>query len=133
MPKSPKARQKPTGGAGLSAILQRFFEHQLLLKLYHFQTKHYGAHKASDAYLAKFVANLDRFFEVAQGLYGTVQAKQLPLRLNALTDATVDAHLQQFARYLGALDVAKSNADLAAIRDEMLADVNQLRYLLLFK
>ena len=47
-----------------------FFEHQLTIKMFHFQTKKYGAHKAADKYLVKYQANLDRYMEVYQGEKG---------------------------------------------------------------
>src|SRR5271170_3763321 len=53
-------------------ILPWFFRHQIYIKMFHFQTKKYGAHKASDSYLEKFSANMDRFVETMQGVTGQV-------------------------------------------------------------
>lgn len=103
------------------------------MKMYHFQTEHYGAHKASDAYLAKFLANLDRFMEAAQGQQGTTTLKKVSVDAKTLNDKSITTHLRGFANYLRNLTLARRNADLAAIRDEMLADVNQFSYLLTFQ
>lgn len=35
--------------------------------MFHFQTKNYGAHKASDKYPEKFAVNFDRYVEVVHG------------------------------------------------------------------
>ena len=35
-------------------LLEQFFNHRTMIKMLHFQTKMYGAHKALDVYLTKF-------------------------------------------------------------------------------
>jgi hypothetical protein len=119
----------PLSETQLNALLRKFFEHALLIKLFHFQTERWGAHKASDDYYGKFQAKLDRFMEVAQGEVGTVTVKHMPLQLETLTDSTIDAYLGSFARVLEGI---KNSSALRAIRDEMLADLYQFRYLLTF-
>jgi len=118
----------------LNKLLEVFFAHQIKLKMYHFQTKNYGAHKASDKYLEKFDANFDRFMEVAQGLYSKVTNTNLNFNIKMVTDSTINQEIENFANVLNN-DVSfyKQNSDLLAIRDEMLADVNQLKYLLTFE
>jgi len=124
----------PSTPFSLDSLLLRFFEHQTMVKLYHFQTKRYGAHKAADAYYAKFLANLDRFMEVAQGIYGTVGISNWKLDDTAVTDADVDKRLKEFAKLLVQLNAPfAEHQALLSVRDEMLADVNQLRYLLTFQ
>ncbi len=118
----------------LNALLQRFFNHQLKIKMLHFQTKYYGAHKALDKYHGKFLLNLDRFMEAAQGIVGTVNLSDLKYNIILLNDDTVARELTIFAEVLDSLTgPIEDNSDLLAIRDEMLADVNQLQYLLRFK
>lgn len=128
----------PASGADVSAlnldsVLLRFFEHQIMIKLFHFQTKAYGAHKAADAYGAKFALNMDRFMEAAQGKLGRTGVTNWTLSDTAVNDENIGKRLRQFAKFLVGLNGSLAGAkDLQTIRDEMLADVNQLRYLLTF-
>lgn len=118
----------------LNKLLVHFLNHQLRIKMLHFQTNYYGAHTALDVYLTTFLLNFDRFMEVAQGLIGTVNVSTLKFDVLLLNDSTVASELSKFAELLLALTGAiENNADLLAIRDEMLAEVNKLQYLLRFK
>jgi hypothetical protein len=118
----------------MNKTLKAFFLHQLTIKMYHFQTKGYAAHKASDAYLVKFLANADQFMEVAQGKFDTTNLKSFDVKVETVTDKTIKTNLKQFAKILEKMsDDYKGHADILAIRDVMLADVNQLIYLLTFK
>jgi len=118
----------------IEGLLPFFFRHQLLLKLFHFQTKSYGAHKASDAYLSGFLANMDKFMEVAQGEFGTVTNPGIYIDAQALTDDTIVSELDAFVRIMHKLDpIVLPHPGLQAIRDELIADASQLKYLLTFK
>ena len=98
----------------LCNIIKIFFQHQLEIKMYHFQTKLYGAHKASDMYHGGFLEKMDKFLEAAQGIAGQTKLQTVDLKFKTLDDMII-------------------NKDLLAIRDEMIADANQFKYLLLFK
>lgn len=120
----------------LNRILTMFYQHQILIKTLHFQTKHYGAHKALDVHLATFTLNMDRFMESAQGIYQNVTLKELNIKAKTLTDKTAASYLKSFVK--GLKDVAKEcnkagHTDLLSILDEILANANQLIYLLRFK
>ena len=115
-------------------LLKAFFLHQTTMKMLHFQTKFYGAHKAIDEYLEKFDGNFDRYMEVSQGIFGTTDLKKLDINIKVLNDKSVDSNLKDFGSLLEGLSKPlDKHPDLLAIRDEMLADSNQLRYLLTFK
>lgn len=115
-------------------IVNLFFKHQLTIKMYHFQTKNYGAHKASDSYLEKFTANLDRFMEVAQGIVGVIDTAEINIQFTRCQDDTIQSCLDRFGKMLGKLnEVLPDCPDLLTIRDEMLADINQFKYLLKFE
>lgn len=123
----------------LKLCIEQFFKHQTLIKMFHFQTKQYGRHKELDAYLCKFCANFDRFMEVAQGMYGKFNTTDLDLgQVSLLNDLNYEVHLNEMQTKLKVLCVEKSRLDaaktgmsgLSAIRDEMVADIEQLRYLL---
>lgn len=115
-------------------LLKAFFIHKTAIKMLHFQTKSYGAHKALDGYLEKFDANFDRFMEVSQGIFGDTDLKSIDIKVKTMTDSNVQSKLSDFAQMLQELSKSHDeHPDLLAIRDEMLSDVNQLKYLLTFK
>ena len=117
----------------MEQLLEHFFKHYIRIKMYHFQTNNFGAHKATDDYLIKFLANFDRFMEVAQQ-NNRVRQNQIRLDVDLMTDQDYSFHLDTFSELLRALEEPlRYDNDLSNIRDEMLADVNQLKYLLSFK
>ena len=112
------------------SLVSVLFHHQLAIKMFHFQTKKYGAHKAADSYLIKFEANLDRFMEIYQGENGRIQDSQISINFVVLTDSTIDNHLVTMATYLNSMDNLSSG--LTNVRDDMLSDIQQFQYLLTF-
>jgi hypothetical protein len=118
-------------------ILMKCFEHQLMIKMLHFQSKKYGAHKALDAYLLLFDANFDRFMEALQGAVDNrTELVQFNLQIDVATDVTIQDRLTEFK--ISVLDAFvndnfNNNPGLLAIRDEMVADLDQLKYLLTFE
>lgn len=116
----------------LEGLLEAFFEHQIIIKMYHFQTKKWGAHKASDKYLCKFGANLDHFLEVAQGITGRVDQKKISVTAKMATDgASIEKNLDTFIKLVNSARF-KGHPELHAIIDTMVADAQQLKYLLMF-
>lgn len=99
--------------------------------MYHFQTGSYGAHKACDKYLSKFEKNMDKYLEVMQGRFGKIGLKDVNVKFNVMSDETVQNELVKFANVL--MTIGNDHGDLMTIRDEMLADVYQFKYLLTFK
>ena len=118
----------------LEFTVKQFFKHQLQLKMFHFQTKGYGSHKASDEYLSKFEGNLDKFMEVAQGAFGRLNMKEMDLKFTIVDDNTIFTELDKFIKILRGYDeFLNKNTELLNIRDEIVSDAEQLKYLLTFK
>ena len=117
----------------LNQLVQYFFLHQITIKMYHFQTERYGAHKSSDTYLATFNLKMDKFMEVAQGIVDTITIKQINMNVSCVDDNTIIAHLDQFINTLKQLDGRIKEISLLTIRDELVADAQQFKYLLTFK
>ena len=109
--------------------------HQIVMKLYHFQTELYGAHKASDAYISKYADTLDKFLEVAQGIYGKITLKKYSLSGTAHNDENIIKHINGMITYWRTKidDVLGEYTDLINIRDVLVADAEQLKYLLSFR
>ena len=60
----------------VNKLTMNLLNHQVVLKLFHFQTETYGSHKASDEYLEKYALIMDKFLEIAQGIYGKITLKK---------------------------------------------------------
>jgi len=119
----------------LNEICMNLLNHQIVMKLFHFQTTTYGAHKASDAYLEKFSGLMDQFLEVAQGIYGKVSLSRYAVSGNTHKNETINTHLNGMISYLKTkINTILSNyTELINLRDELLSDLEQLKYLLTFQ
>lgn len=119
----------------LNKLTMNLLNHQIVLKLFHFQTELYGAHKASDAYLEKYSQTMDKFLEIAQGIYGKITLKKYTLTGSSHTDENIIKHLDGMITLLREKidDVLEEYTDLINVRDELVGDAEQLKYLLTFK
>jgi DNA-binding ferritin-like protein len=122
-------------------ITLKFLEVLIMIKLYHWKTHSYATHKATDEFYSKFNENMDRFMEVLLGKTNSRVnlTQQKCLTLNDFNNVEQFKNkMVEFKNYLVDLDNnifmnIMSNADLFTIRDEILADLNQLIYLLSFQ
>jgi len=116
-----------------NAAIQFFFTMRDQIKLYHWQTVSYSRHKATDGVIDTLDKNIDRFVEVYIGKYGRPKAKTISYKVQSLTDKNATAYVKECIKVIqGALCkglTAEKDSDLLTIRDEMLADLNQLLYL----
>jgi DNA-binding ferritin-like protein len=107
------------------------------LKVYHWQTNVYARHTATDKLITSLTEKVDQFVEAMQGHDGvhTVLPSDTALRLHNIADGDAVTFLEQIKAFLtGPLAATiAGNVDLTAIRDEMLADVNQTLYLFTLK
>lgn len=119
----------------LNKLTMNLLNHQIVVKLFHFQTELYGAHKASDAYLEKYAQTMDKFLEIAQGIYGKITLKKYTLTGSSHTDDNIVKHIDGMITLLRDKidDVLGDYTDLINIRDELVGDAEQLKYLLSFK
>ena len=120
----------------MSEIIIGLLTWQNQIKLYHWQTTLYSRHKSTDKYFEKLSSNIDRFIETYQGIYGRIYLKKNNLiKLEDLDDDSIqkccDYMIKWFVKIIG--PKIKNNPDLLTIRDEMLADLNQLKYLFSLK
>jgi hypothetical protein len=118
----------------MDKFLGTFFAHQIAMKMFHFQTQSYGAHKAADDYLNTFATNFDKMMEVFQGEYGGFDVNKISLNVQMVDDKTIGAHLDKVIAFMRSpLEYVELPAEIAAIRDEMIAEIQKLKYLLGFK
>ena len=112
-----------------------FFSMRSQIKLYHWQTKLYSRHKATDEVISKLDEHIDQFVEVYMGKYGRAKmtGKTATTTVSNLSEKSIVGFIKKcIAMLLG--DCMKGlkdsvDSDLFNIRDEMLADLNQLLYL----
>ena len=84
----------------LNQLAINMFNHYIAMKLYHFQTENYSAHKTSDSYIEKFLELKDRFLEVAQGIYGKINLKKYDIKGSSHNDENIFNHINGYIKYL---------------------------------
>jgi hypothetical protein len=109
------------------------------IKLYHWQTRVYARHIATDKILENLEKAIDSYVEVYFGKYGRVKltGKNAQIVLQNITDAGAVRVITAAIKYLqGPLTKslkAVQDSDLINIKDEIIADLNQLLYLFTLK
>jgi len=105
------------------------------IKLYHWQTRIYARHIATDQLLEKLEKSIDSFVEVYIGKYGRprITGSRASITLHNLTEAGASRLIKASVKYLlGPLSRSLRpgvDADLLTIRDDMVTELNQLLYL----
>ena len=121
----------------MAGLIHDLLEFSAQVKLYHWQTKVYARHVASDKLFGEINSLIDQFVEVYIGKYGRpalAKATQT-LKLDNLTDATMVTYLNKWVTYLQDRlpeQIEKKDTDLLNIRDEMLGLINNTLYLFTF-
>ncbi len=109
------------------------------IKLYHWQTRVYARHIATDKILENLEKAIDSYVEVYFGKYGRVKltGKNAQIVLQNITDAGAVRVITSAIKYLqGPLTKSLKSvqdSDLINIKDEIIADLNQLLYLFTLK
>jgi len=128
-----------------------FLEVRTQIKLYHWQTRSYARHKATDRFIETFEPLVDRFVEAAQGIltaeaphdsssprddgqrienYADLTSEQRQVVEtfgSPMTDDNAERFLSKFSIYMATLELPQS--ELAQIRDDMLEIADVTLYL----
>lgn len=103
------------------------------MKLYHWQTKSYPRHRASDKFLEKTDDMIDKLIESYQGLYGRIYLKKSK---NVVLDNMSDEQMVDFLRKMKMYfkDISprlfnKKDTELFNIMDEIVANIDVSLYL----
>ena len=136
MPKTRRARSTSTAPAiPKKDVVAFFLELLTTIKMYHWNTYDYPAHKATDELYSKLSDHIDRFMEVYMG--ATNQRIDLGNRrsvaLSSLSKSSMKAYIHKSILFLDNIRLPATSTDLYNIRDEMLGDLNQFLYLFSFK
>jgi hypothetical protein len=114
-------------------IVEPLLNIQNQFRVFHWQTDSYGQHKAFGKFYENFDDLVDTFVEVYFGKYGKPDPRTgYNIELLGI-EAGYERFINQTLTYLynlsNELDSTK-DSELLNIRDEMLAEVNRLKYLL---
>ena len=121
-----------------SRIIKTFLEIMNGIKLYHWKTKSYSQHKATDEPHEKLSGQTDRFVEVLMGkTFKRINMVEDKMKLYDFDTKYEFQHkifeFRQFLIDLSMVFPSKKDSDLMTIRDDMLESVNQFLYLLTLK
>ena len=109
---------------------------QQQLRILHWQTKSYARHKAYGKTYDELGDLIDEFMEVHMGKYGRFELGESTIQLKNLEEFDVSSAVNEYNDFLISLNEQLSqdkDSDLLNIRDEMMAKVNRLKYLLTLK
>jgi hypothetical protein len=126
-----KTMRKSHGGAGNGSIVTAMLTIRNQIKLYHWQTKSFARHKATDDFVSELDSKIDDFVEVYMGKYGRPMVTD-SIKLSNFTESGARAFVAKQTSYLTSVLPKKLKAedvDLLAIRDEILGLVNKTLYL----
>jgi hypothetical protein len=121
----------------MNDVILRLIEIEQQMRILHWQTRSYARHQAFGSLYSSMGELIDQFAEVYMGKYGrfTLDHDQ-QIKIVNINEITGDGFLEDNTRFLtgltSRLDV-QNDTDLLNIRDEILANLNKLKYLLTLK
>jgi len=135
--KTSKISKTSKNNSNKSMMVTFFFEMLNTVKLYHWKTKSYAQHKATDELYQNLNENIDRFVEVWLGKEQT-RIQMIEKKLDILDYSKVDDFKVRIHKYRDMLTSMnnifdeKIDSDLLSIRDDILVNINQFLYLMSF-
>jgi DNA-binding ferritin-like protein len=119
----------------LSSNVNAFLSIQIQFKILHWQTKGYARHMAFGEIYEQLDELIDEYIEVAMGKWGrfVVDEKLNTIVYKNLSEINMIDFLQEFKGKLYMLTTElnqEKDTDLLNLKDEILAKINKLAYLL---
>jgi hypothetical protein len=129
-----KTKKRDVSNAQKSRLVKTFFEILHAIKLYHWKTKSYAQHQATDELHEKLSEQTDRFIEVLLGKTSSrIDMVENKMKLYDFDKKEDFKHklfeFRQFLIDLNQVFPKKRDTDLMTVRDDMLESVNQFLYL----
>ena len=132
-----QGRMKGLDNSKKSHIVRMFLEMLNVVKLYHWKTRSFAQHKATDELYERLNKNIDTFIEV---LLGKDQSRiQMVERSIQLMDPSEKTNFQnkvlEYRGFLTDMDIyfdPARDSDILSVRDDILVDINQFLYLMTF-
>lgn len=117
----------------LTTAVHELLQFQILIKIYHWQTRSYSRHVASDDLHGRISKNIDLIVESLQGELKTrIKFKDTcVLNLNNMNDKNIVSLLITTREWFDSkfIKMFTSSKFLANIKDEIVTDINQILYL----
>jgi hypothetical protein len=120
-------RTRRSGGDIVSHLLM--IRNQI--KLYHWQTKQFSRHTATDALTAALDLSIDNFVESYIGRYGRPRVSG-SIKLHNFSESAATTFVARETKYLETdlpRKIGKQDTDLLNLRDEILAELTKVSYL----
>lgn len=117
-------------------IVLMLLQIQTQFKILHWQTTSYARHNAYGMIYDNLDEKIDEFVEITMGKQGRFELPDgAKIELFNLKSLEINTFLKTFTDFLIGLskELTEEDSDLLNIRDEILADINKLRYLLTLK
>jgi DNA-binding ferritin-like protein len=115
-------------------LLANIIQMQGQLKVLHWQTESYAEHKAFEKTLNALMGRFDRIIEVYSGKYQRPKfggVKQITFA--DYDNLKIEAFIEAFEDFMNNSFMAQQDAELNNIKDEIVADIQKLKYLLTLK
>lgn len=121
-----------------AVIIQFYVTLRNAVKVYHWNTKSYPRHKATDQFVENIDKLTDSFVEVYIGRYGRDAAlgKEMVIKLPGFTEKSIIKFFEEARVWLSDKVpklISEKDTDLLNIRDEILGEINQTLYLFTLK
>lgn len=112
--------------------IQLLIQLEQQMRVLHWQTKSYARHNAYGQIYDALGDLIDKFAEVGMGKYGRFELDTISVK--NLDDLQLESYLEMMIKGLNAFNQEfASDSDLLNLRDEILAEINKLKYLLTLK
>ena len=101
------------------------------IKLYHWQTKQFARHTATDALTTALDLNIDAFVESYMGRYGRPNVSG-SIKLHNFSEAAAKSFVAKESKYLETelpKKIGKNDTDLLNLRDTILGELTKVSYL----
>jgi hypothetical protein len=116
----------------MDQIINNLLQIEQQLRIFHWQTKSYARHQAFGGAYDALGDLIDRFVEVYMGKNGRFTLRHGGIELVNLSEASTSEFVNAAVSTLTELSevLTDKDGDLLNIKDEMLAELNKLKYLL---
>ena len=130
----------------IADVILAMFQIQATLRVSHFLSEKKSDHETLDKFLKKFNKKMDKFIEVWMGKHEKFDLGKnrqvnvyqitkdelfayLDLVLDFLTGDVVESNVYKLSKYtLGSVMNNKKNVDLMSIRDDIVRNINRMKY-----
>jgi hypothetical protein len=113
-------------------LIDQLIQYQQQFRILHWQTKSFARHQAYGSFYGTLGDLIDKFVETHMGKYGRIKTSG-QIQLSNMNEIQIKDYLEEIEQFLVMFgkDYDKvRDSDLLNIRDEMLGEVNKLKYLL---